>query len=74
MAAGRQVGLMELVVLWCRGAKFADLMKKATVFEGSVIRCIRRLDELVISLTGMCKVRERERQTSSSSPSPACAR
>jgi hypothetical protein len=50
------VGLMELVVLWCRGSKFADLMKKASVFEGSVIRCIRRLDELVVSLCGMCKV------------------
>ena len=48
---------MELVVLWCRGSKFADLMKKASVFEGSVIRCIRRLDELVVSLHGMCKVR-----------------
>ena len=51
-----QIGLMELVVLWCRGSKFADLMKKASVFEGSVIRCIRRLDELVLSLHAMCKV------------------
>lgn len=48
--------LMEVVLAWCRGAKFADISlrgkdeKKNTgtsFFEGSVVRAIRRLEELL---------------------------
>ena len=42
--------LMELCYAWARGAKFADLMKTTTVFEGSVIRTLRRMEELLRQL------------------------
>jgi ATP-dependent RNA helicase DOB1 len=35
------------VAAWCRGAKFADLYKQTDVFEGSLVRAIRRLEELL---------------------------
>jgi len=40
----------------CRGTKFVDLMAKSEIFEGSVIRCIRRLEELVTQLASVSKV------------------
>ena len=39
--------LMELVFAWCKGAKFADICKMTTIFEGTIIRAIRRLEELL---------------------------
>ena len=42
--------LMDVVLEWCRGAKFSVLMKMTSVFEGSVIRCMRRLEELLRQL------------------------
>lgn len=35
---------------WCQGAKFADICNMTKVFEGSVIRVIRRLEELLRQL------------------------
>jgi ATP-dependent RNA helicase DOB1 len=33
---------------WCRGAKFIDILKMApSMFEGNIIRCMRRLDEVL---------------------------
>eukprot|EP00281_Chroomonas_sp_CCMP1168_P026083 CAMPEP_0206231902 /NCGR_PEP_ID=MMETSP0047_2-20121206/11100_1 /ASSEMBLY_ACC=CAM_ASM_000192 /TAXON_ID=195065 /ORGANISM="Chroomonas mesostigmatica_cf, Strain CCMP1168" /LENGTH=665 /DNA_ID=CAMNT_0053655543 /DNA_START=40 /DNA_END=2037 /DNA_ORIENTATION=- len=49
-------GLMDVVVNWCRGHKFADIIKNQDLFEGSVIRVIRRLEELVVQLAGVAKV------------------
>ena len=42
--------LMEATFQWASGAKFVDVMKVAATFEGSVIRAIRRLDELLRQL------------------------
>jgi ATP-dependent RNA helicase DOB1 len=42
--------LMELCYAWARGAKFAELMKTTSVFEGSVIRTLRRMEELLRQL------------------------
>ena len=42
--------LMDVVLEWCRGAKFSVLMKMTSVFEGTVIRCMRRLEELLRQL------------------------
>ena len=42
--------LMDVVLEWCRGAKFSALMKLTSVFEGTVIRCMRRLEELLRQL------------------------
>lgn len=50
-----KVGLADLTLRWCRGTKFVDLMAKSEIFEGSVIRCIRRLEELVTQLASVCK-------------------
>lgn len=39
--------IMELVMEWCNGAKFAEIMKLTEMFEGSIIRVIKRLEELL---------------------------
>ena len=38
---------MDAVLQWCRGSKFADICKLTDVFEGSIIRAFRRLQELL---------------------------
>ncbi|KAL7424483.1 ATP-dependent RNA helicase mtr4 [Cryptotrichosporon argae] len=42
-----KVEMTEAVLQWCKGAKFADICKLTDVFEGSIIRCFRRLQELL---------------------------
>lgn len=62
-----KVEMMDAVLQWCKGAKFADICKVqpflhfrmisprelthclqlTDVFEGSIIRCFRRLQELI---------------------------
>ncbi|XP_054715742.1 exosome RNA helicase MTR4-like [Uloborus diversus] len=39
--------LMDVVHAWSKGASFAQVCKMTDVFEGSVIRCMRRLEELM---------------------------
>lgn len=39
--------LMDVVLAWCKGATFLQLCKMTEVFEGSIIRCMRRLEELL---------------------------
>ncbi|KAJ2742705.1 ATP-dependent RNA helicase mtr4 [Coemansia sp. BCRC 34301] len=39
--------LMDVVNAWCRGAKFAQICRMTDVFEGSLIRAFRRLEELL---------------------------
>lgn len=40
--------LMELTLLWCDGASFKEVCDEARdVYEGTVIRAFRRLDELI---------------------------
>ncbi|KAL7647877.1 UNVERIFIED_CONTAM: hypothetical protein RMT77_001487 [Armadillidium vulgare] len=39
--------LMDIVFDWCNGATFSNLCKKTDIFEGSIIRAIRRLEELL---------------------------
>ena len=43
-------GLMEAVYAWCRGAKFVDVQKLTDTYEGTTIRTLRRLEELVRQL------------------------
>ncbi|EFJ42378.1 hypothetical protein VOLCADRAFT_107315 [Volvox carteri f. nagariensis] len=47
--------LMEPVAAWVRGVKFAELVKMTTVFEGSLVRAIRRLEELLRQLAEALK-------------------
>ncbi|KAK3549494.1 hypothetical protein QTP86_002386 [Hemibagrus guttatus] len=44
--------LMDVVYTWANGASFAQICKMTDVFEGSIIRCMRRLEEL---LRQMCQ-------------------
>ncbi|GAK63313.1 antiviral helicase [Moesziomyces antarcticus] len=50
-----KVELMDLVLQWCQGAKFAEICKLTDVFEGSIIRCMRRLQELIRQLVQAAK-------------------
>jgi len=49
-------GLVDLVHEWCGGAKFADLMGMTDAYEGSVIRTLHRLEELLRQLVDAAKV------------------
>jgi ATP-dependent RNA helicase DOB1 len=42
--------LMEVIDAWCAGAPFADIMKMTEIYEGSLIRMMRRLEELLREL------------------------
>jgi len=42
--------LMDVVYAWSKGAPFADVCKMTEMFEGSVIRAVRRLHELLTQL------------------------
>lgn len=44
--------LMDVIYTWANGATFAQICKMTDVFEGSIIRCMRRLEEL---LRQMCQ-------------------
>ncbi|XP_013393538.1 exosome RNA helicase MTR4 [Lingula anatina] len=44
--------MMDVVHAWCNGNSFAQICKMTDVFEGSIIRCMRRLEEL---LRQMCQ-------------------
>ncbi|KAM0678285.1 Exosome RNA helicase MTR4 [Binucleata daphniae] len=39
--------LMDVVELWVRGYSFTEICNKTNVFEGTIIRCFRRLEELL---------------------------
>ena len=43
-------GLVDVTYAWAGGAKFVDVCKLTDVFEGSIIRSIRRLEELLRQL------------------------
>jgi ATP-dependent RNA helicase DOB1 len=42
--------IMEAVYSWARGSKFFQIMEMTQVFEGSLIRAIRRLEEVLQQL------------------------
>eukprot|EP01138_Halocafeteria_seosinensis_P005595 gb/GECG01005718.1/.p1 GENE.gb/GECG01005718.1/~~gb/GECG01005718.1/.p1 ORF type:complete len:1094 (+),score=200.14 gb/GECG01005718.1/:1-3282(+) len=43
--------IMELVYAWVMGSKFADICQMTKVFEGSIVRVMRRLEELLRQLS-----------------------
>ncbi|EFN51100.1 hypothetical protein CHLNCDRAFT_141429 [Chlorella variabilis] len=47
--------MMESVAGWCQGLSFAELLKRTEVFEGSLVRAIRRLEELLRQVAGVLK-------------------
>ncbi|KAI5359996.1 Putative helicase, rRNA-processing arch domain, P-loop containing nucleoside triphosphate hydrolase [Septoria linicola] len=48
--------LMEVVFAWCNGATFAEICKMTDVYEGSLIRLFRRLEELLRQMAQAAKV------------------
>ncbi|KAJ2720796.1 ATP-dependent RNA helicase mtr4 [Coemansia sp. Benny D115] len=47
--------LMDVVNAWCRGAKFSQICRMTDVFEGSLIRAFRRLEELLRQMCAAAK-------------------
>ena len=48
--------LMEITFAWCQGAKFSQICKMGDIFEGSIIRSMRRLEELLRQMVATCKI------------------
>ncbi|KAF2801155.1 ATP-dependent RNA helicase-like protein DOB1 [Melanomma pulvis-pyrius CBS 109.77] len=48
--------LMEVVFAWTKGASFAQICKMTDVYEGSLIRLFRRLEELLRQMAQAAKV------------------
>ncbi|KAI0209509.1 Exosome RNA helicase MTR4 [Lamellibrachia satsuma] len=44
--------MMDIVHAWCKGCTFAHICTMTDIFEGSIIRCMRRLEEV---LRQMCQ-------------------
>ncbi|KAL0083768.1 rRNA-processing arch domain-containing protein [Phycomyces blakesleeanus] len=47
--------LMDVVFAWCQGAKFFQICKMTEVYEGSLIRIFRRLEELLRQMYAAAK-------------------
>ncbi|XP_028158859.1 exosome RNA helicase MTR4 isoform X2 [Ostrinia furnacalis] len=47
--------LMDVVLAWSKGASFLQICKMTDVFEGSIIRCMRRLEEVLRQLCQAAK-------------------
>jgi ATP-dependent RNA helicase DOB1 len=49
--------MMEITLKWCQGAKFTEICEiSESIFEGTIIRCLRRLDELISQLVEAAKI------------------
>lgn len=48
--------LMDVVRMWVCGHTFLEICSKTPVFEGSIIRCFRRLEELLRQLCSAARV------------------
>jgi ATP-dependent RNA helicase DOB1 len=46
---------MRVVYHWCNGKSFAEVCKLTQMFEGSIVRCMRRLEELLRQLIAAAK-------------------
>ncbi|KAJ8305287.1 hypothetical protein KUTeg_015832 [Tegillarca granosa] len=47
--------MMDIVNAWCNGSSFSQICKMTDVFEGSIIRCMRRLEETLRQLVQAAK-------------------
>ncbi|XP_037075911.1 exosome RNA helicase MTR4-like [Pollicipes pollicipes] len=47
--------MMDVVNAWCQGSSFGELCKMTDAFEGSIIRCMRRLEELLRQMVQAAK-------------------
>ncbi|KAJ3107729.1 ATP-dependent RNA helicase mtr4 [Phlyctochytrium planicorne] len=53
--AGFRPEMMEVVFQWCKGAKFSAICKLTEIFEGSIIRVFRMLEELLRQMVAASK-------------------
>ncbi|KAE9555773.1 hypothetical protein FO519_000987 [Halicephalobus sp. NKZ332] len=44
--------VMDIVYKWIEGQSFSDICSSTDIFEGSIIRCLRRLEELLREMVG----------------------
>ncbi|XP_065175835.1 exosome RNA helicase MTR4-like [Sycon ciliatum] len=49
-------GMLEVVLAWSKKATFAEICKMTETYEGSIIRCFRRLEELLRQMAQAAKV------------------
>merc|ERR1711972_602016 len=47
--------LMDVVLAWLEGKRFYEIMNQCNLYEGTVVRVIRRLEELVRELASAAK-------------------
>uniref|UniRef100_A0A3P9HW02 Exosome RNA helicase MTR4 n=1 Tax=Oryzias latipes TaxID=8090 RepID=A0A3P9HW02_ORYLA len=47
--------LMDVVFAWANGSSFSQICKMTDVFEGSIIRCMRRLEEVLRQMCSAAK-------------------
>ena len=43
--------MIDVVYAWCQGSTFAQVCKMTAIYEGSIIRAIRNLEELLRQLS-----------------------
>ena len=49
--------LMEITMMWCQGSKFKEVCDEVRdIYEGTIIRAFRRLDELIAQLVESAKL------------------
>lgn len=48
--------LMDVIYAWAKGQPFGEICKMTDAFEGSIIRCMRRLEELLRQMCQASKV------------------
>merc|ERR1711976_365188 len=60
-AATLNTALVPLTYAWCQEKSFAEVMKMTSVYEGSVIRMLRRLEELLRQCMAAAKCLGEER-------------
>jgi ATP-dependent RNA helicase DOB1 len=46
---------MDVVAAWASGSSFRELLKMTKVFEGSLVRAIRQLHEVLVQLSSACQ-------------------
>eukprot|EP00300_Choanocystis_sp_HF-7_P014133 c18578_g1_i2.p1 GENE.c18578_g1_i2~~c18578_g1_i2.p1 ORF type:complete len:1024 (+),score=274.98 c18578_g1_i2:41-3073(+) len=47
--------VMDVVHMWCKGAKFSEVCEVSSMFEGNIIRTMRRLEECLRQVTAAAK-------------------
>ena len=48
--------LIEVTYEWCQGANFAQIQKQVECYEGTIVRTLRRLHELLKQMSNAAKV------------------